>query len=189
MSKGLEFLKDCFENDEAFKKFEEKVDEKGIKVADLSNGDYVAKKKFDDKVSELNTLQTKYTELEKNAQTDEASKTKIADLEKQLGEYKTKYETLDKEHSHYLNRDTVISNGFKKEFADFVVSEINKNVSETIDFETAMKGYKAKNPQFTETEQKNKVITKQKSMPDMNGNNVEKQNNNDFMNSLIRGEQ
>lgn len=187
MSKGLEFLKDCFDNDEAFKKFEEKVDEKGIKVADLSTGDYVAKKKYDDKVTELNTLQTKYTDLERNAQTDEVSKTKISDLEKELGEYKTKYETLDKDHKHYLNRDTVISNGFKKEFADFVVSEINKNVSDTIDFETAMKGYKAKNPQFTEAEKK--VVIKQSSMPNMNGNGEGKQNNNDFMNSLIRGEQ
>lgn len=187
MSKGLEFLKECFENDEAFKKFEEKVDEKGIKVADLSTGDYVAKKKFDDKVTELSALQTKYTDLEKNSQTDEVSKNKIADLEKELGEYKTKYDVLDREHKHHLNREIVMTNGFKKEFADFVVSEISKNVSDTIDFETAMKGYKAKNPQFTEAEKK--VVIKQNSMPSMNGNNQEKQNNNDFMNSLIRGEQ
>lgn len=187
MSKGLEFLKECFDNDEAFKKFEEKVDEKGIKIADLSVGDYVAKKKYDDKVSEYNNLQTKYTELEKNVQTDEVSKNKINELEKQLGEYKNNYETLDKEHKHYMNRDKVISNGFKKEFADFVVSEINKNVSETIDFETAMKGYKAKNPQFTEAEKR--VVIKQNSMPSMSGNNQDKQNNNEFMNSLIRGEQ
>lgn len=183
----LEFLKDCFDNDEAFKKFEEKVDEKGIKIADLSAGEYVAKKKFDDKVTELNALQTKYTELEKNAQTDDISKNKISDLEKELGEYKSKYETLDKDHKHHLNRETVISNGFKKEFADFVVSEISKNVSDTIDFETAMKGYKAKNPQFTEAEKR--VVIKQNAMPNMNGNNDGKQNNNDFMNALIRGEQ
>lgn len=184
--KGIEFLKECFENDEAFKKFEEKVDEKGIKIADLSTGEYVAKKKYDDKVTEYNNLQTKYSDLEKNAQTDEASKTKIKDLETELGEYKSKYETLDNQHKHHLNKEMVLSNGFKKEFADFVVSEISKNVSDTIDFETAMKGYKAKNPHFTETEQK--VIIKQNSMPNMNGNNQEKQNNNEFMNALIRGE-
>lgn len=187
MPKAVEFLKECFENDEEYKKFESKVDEKGIKIADLSTGEYVAKKKFDDKVTELNNLQTKYTELEKTAQTDEASKNKINDLEKELGEYKTKYATLESQHQHHLNREMVLANGFKKEFADFVVSEISKNVNDNMDFETAMKGYKTKNPQFAEAKQQ--VITKQNSSPLMNGQNQETQNNNQFMNSLIRGEQ
>ena len=56
-----------------------------------------------------------------------------------------------------------------------------------MDFETAMKGYKTKNPQFAEAKQQ--VITKQNSSPLMNGQNQEPQNNNQFMNSLIRGEQ
>lgn len=181
---AVEFLKDCFENEEDYKKFASKVDEKGIKIADLSTGEYVAKKKFDDKANELQTLQTKYNELEKNNKPDEVTAKKIQDLEKELGDYKTKYNTLESQHNHYLNRETVINNGFKKEFADFVVSEISKNVSDNVDFETAMKGYKSKNPQFTEST----PVIKKASMPSMNGGNVDKNSDNGFMNSLIRGE-
>ena len=181
---NLEFLKECFDTEDDFKKFTTKADEKGIKIADLSTGEYVAKKKFDDKASELTNLQTKYTELEKNAKTDEASATKIKDLEKELADYKTKYTDLNNQHTHYLNRDMVIKNGFKQEFADFVVSEISKNVSDNIDFETAMKGYKTKNPQFTEGTQ----VIKKSSMPQMNGGVQDTNASNDFMNSLIRGE-
>ena len=49
MSEKLEFLKNCFENEEEYKKFAQKVDDNGIKIADLTSGEYVAKKKFDDK--------------------------------------------------------------------------------------------------------------------------------------------
>lgn len=185
MSEKLEFLKNCFENEEEYKKFAQKVDDNGIKIADLTSGEYVAKKKFDDKATELSNLQAKYTELEKNSQTDDVSKKKIEDLEKQLKEANDKYTTLDRDYNHYLQREKVTGAGFKKEFADFVVSEINKNVSDTVDFETAMKGYKAKNPQFTETEKK---VFKTGSMPDMTGTNKDTKNNNDFMNALIRGE-
>ena len=181
---AVDFLKECFENEEDYKKFAEKVDEKGIKIADLSTGEYVAKKKFDDKATELTALQNKYTDLEKNAKTDELSAKKIQDLENELTEYKTKYTDLSNQHNHYLNRETVINNGFKKEFADFVVSEISKNVSDNIDFETAMKGYKTKNPQFTETAQ----VVKKASMPTMNGGVQDTATSNNFMNSLIRGE-
>ena len=182
---SVEFLKDCFEKEEDYQKFATKVDEKGIKVADLSTGDYVAKKKYDDKASELTALQTKYNDLEKNnAKPDEVANKKIADLEKELTDYKTKYSDLSKEHKHHIARETVINNGFKKEFADFVVSEISKNVSDNIDFETAMKGYKTKNPQFTETP----PVIKKASMPTMNGGTPENNADNSFMNSLIRGE-
>ena len=77
MSEKLEFLKNCFENEEEYKKFAQKVDDNGIKIADLTSGEYVAKKKFDDKATELSNLQAKYTELEKNSQTDDVSKKKI----------------------------------------------------------------------------------------------------------------
>lgn len=182
---SVEFLKDCFENEDDYQKFATKVDEKGIKIADLTTGDYVAKKKYDDKASELVSLQTKYNELEKNnGKPDEVATKKIADLEKELTDYKTKYTDLDGKYNHYLNRDKVISSGFKKEFADFVVSEISKNVSENVDFETAMKGYKTKNPQYTETI----PVIKKSSMPTMNGGTQENNTDNSFMNALIRGE-
>lgn len=184
MSDKLEFLKECFESEDNFNKFTQKVDELGIKIADLTSGEYIAKKKFDTKVTELTNLQTKYNELEKNSQNDDVSKQKIEDLEKQLNEANTKYTTLNAEHNHYLQKDKVTGAGFKKEFVDFVISEINKNVTDTVDFETAMKGYKAKNPQFTETETK---VFKANSMPNMTGANKGTENNNDIMNALIRG--
>lgn len=183
---AVEFLKDCFENEDDYKKFASKVDEKGIKIADLTTGEYVAKKKFDDKANELTALQTKYEDLEKNTKPDEVTAKKIQDLEKELGEYKEKYTTLESQHKHYLNRETVLNNGFKKEFADFVVSEISKNVTDNVDFETAMKGYKSKNPQFTESAS----VFKKASMPTMTGGSQDKNSEgNGFMNSLIRGEQ
>lgn len=42
----------------------------------------------------------------------------------------------------------VVNAGIKPEFAKFVASEVLGQVSDTLDFDTALKAYKAKNPQF-----------------------------------------
>ena len=42
----------------------------------------------------------------------------------------------------------VVKAGIKPEFVKFVASEVLGQVSDTLDFDTALKAYKAKNPQF-----------------------------------------
>ena len=60
----MDFLKDLFsEEGLKFDDFVSKVNEKGYKLADLSKGSYVDKKKYDDDITSHNT---KYSELERN---------------------------------------------------------------------------------------------------------------------------
>lgn len=55
----MEFLKDLFTNGAlTFEQFSKAVNEKGIKLADLSRGQYVDKQKFENKVEEAKNIQT-----------------------------------------------------------------------------------------------------------------------------------
>ena len=77
----------------------------------------------------------------------------------------------------------VASAGIKPEFAKFVANEVLGLVTDTIDFDTALKSYKAKNPQYnTET-----TIIKKGSSMNLNGKTQPNQNEtNQLMNDLIR---
>ena len=79
----------------------------------------------------------------------------------------------------------VVNAGIKPEFAKFVASEVLGQVSETIDFDTALKAYKAKNPQFNS---ETTVIRKKVgSSLGLDGKGTNNQNEtNQIMNDLIR---
>ena len=89
----MEFLKELFTEALTFEAFSKACTEKGIKLADLSKGEYVAKGKLTevtdknkalaDKVAEY---ETKIGELKTAAGDADALKSKIADLEKTIAD-------------------------------------------------------------------------------------------------------
>ena len=79
----------------------------------------------------------------------------------------------------------VTSAGIKPEFAKFVASEVLGQVSDTLDFDTALKAYKAKNPQFnTETTVVRKKVGSSLGLEGKETNNQSE--TNQIMNDLIR---
>ena len=79
----------------------------------------------------------------------------------------------------------VVKAGVKPEFAKFVASEVLGQVSDTLDFDTALKAYKAQNPQFnTETTVVRKKVGSSLSLEGKETNNQDETNK--IMNNLIR---
>ena len=112
----------------------------GKKLADLSTGEYVSKKKYDDEVAKRTTLETsiqekdaKITELENkapqvvNPENYDNDMQELATLrnEKKANEYKAKIRGL----------------GVSEKFVDFVA----KSVEDGENFETAFNDFKSKN--------------------------------------------
>lgn len=113
----MEFLKALFEGGPlTWEEFSAKVAEKGFKVADLSKGNYVAKKKYEDDlatketaIEELNTqlkgrdgdIANLKKQLEDGSKDNE---TKISDLTAQLGKLQGDYDTARKDFEGKLSK-------------------------------------------------------------------------------------
>ncbi len=179
----LEFLKDCFDNEDSFKAFTDKVEEKGLKITEISAGDYVSKNKFNDETKKYKDMKQKYEELQKSIENDEGSKKQYEDLEKTYKDLEQKYTELENEHDRITKRMAITKGGIKEEFADFVYSEIKKKVNEDTDFDTAFKTFKKENPQYNTEATK----PRQGVNPDLTGTATD--NTNKFMNDLIRGKE
>lgn len=98
----MDFLKDLFsEEGLKFDDFVSKVNEKGYKLADLSKGSYVDKKKYDDDITSHNTkyseLEKKYNELTESIKSaDGGVQKKYDDLLANYNTLKTEKEAVDK---------------------------------------------------------------------------------------------
>ena len=183
-----EELKELFgENTLSYDDFSKAVEEKGMKLANLSAGGYVAKSKYDDDVKKAKNLdyKKKYEDLEASIQGDDGINAKLKNITTERDDYKSKYEDLNSKYSILEATTKVTSAGIKPEFAEFVASKVLKEVTDTIDFETALKSFKAKNPQYnSET-----TITRKKvgSSLGLDGKESNNQNEtNQIMNDLIR---
>ena len=185
-----EELKELFgENTLSYEDFSKAIEEKGMKLANLSAGGYIAKTKYDDDVKKAKNLdyKKKYEDLEASIQGDDGINAKLKNITTERDDYKSKYEELNTKYT-MLDATTKVANaGIKPEFAKFVASEVLGQVSETIDFDTALKAYKAKNPQFNlET-----TIIRKKVGSSLGLDGKEKNNQNEtnqIMNDLIRSE-
>ena len=131
-----------------YEAFSKALSEKGIKLADLSTGDYVSKSKFDDElkskdatITELNSqITTRDTDISnmktklENADTD--NKTKVADLTKQLGQLQATYDSAKSDYDAKLNKQSYefavkdfantkkfTSNAAKRDFINEMISE------------------------------------------------------------------
>lgn len=112
----MDFLKALFDNGAlTWEQFSQAVSDKGFKVADLSSGNYVSKRKFDDEIkqrettiNELNTqISTRDTDIQ-SLQTQLAdgtkdNETKFADLTSQLSTLQGKYDTQRTEYENKIN--------------------------------------------------------------------------------------
>ena len=127
------------------------VNSSGMKIADLSDGDFVTKQKYDDHVAKTKKLQADYDALKANPSESEQYKALLADRD----DWKGKYETQNAELTRSRQKDYLSSQKVRPEFSDFLLSEINKNVSDTVDFETAAKKYIADHSQYIEQEPAN----------------------------------
>jgi hypothetical protein len=147
------------------------ITEKGIKLADLSLGGYVAKDKFDEQVRKFNDYKTKN------------DVTKFADYDAIKAELETlKTEKADRELIEKLSGKKV-----KPEFQKFVLAEIKATMGEGDDFEKAMEAYLKANTQYVATEEeKPKPFFKSSSAPLDNGSG-EGKTTSQKMNALIRG--
>ena len=144
-------LKELFgENSLSYDDFSKAIESKGMKLANLSAGGYVAKNKYDDDLKKAKNLDynKKYEDLEESIQGDDGINAKLKNITTERDDYKSKYEELNSKYS-LLDATTKVANaGIKPEFAKFVASEVLGQVTDTLDFDTALKAYKAKNPQF-----------------------------------------
>ena len=146
-----EELKELFgENSLSYNDFSKAVEEKGMKLANLSAGGYVAKSKYDDDVKKAKALdwKKKYEDLEKSIEGNDGINAKLKNITNERDDYKSKYEDINSKYSILEATNKVISAGIKPEFAKFVANEVLGQETDTLDFDTALKAYKAKNPQF-----------------------------------------
>ena len=128
--------------------FEKAIADKGIKLADISSGEYVSKEKYDAQVTVAKDWKAKHKTLSDSVDGDEGYKTKLAQLESERDDFKTKFEALENEKTT-LERTSALSKlGVGEKFSKFALSEINSMVSDTVDFDTASKKWIADNSQF-----------------------------------------
>ena len=146
------------------------INEKGIKLADLSLGGYVAKDKFDDQTRRFNDYKAK-NDVSKYADYDSI---------------KAELETLKTEKADRELINKLTANKVKSEFVEFVLSKVKGNVTEQIGFDKAMETYLKENPQYLENTQGAPSYFRNTSVPLGNGAGNEK-GTNEMMNALLRG--
>ena len=90
----MDFLKALFETGAlTFEAFVAAVNAAGIKLVNLADGGYVAKEKFDGKVTELTTAQTSLAEA--NKAIEGFKSLDVEGIKKQVDEWKDKYEKAE----------------------------------------------------------------------------------------------
>lgn len=100
-----------------------------------------------------------------------------------LAELENSNNTKDKEINELKSLLKVKDSDVKKEFQKFVASEVSNMVNENTDFDTALKTYKANNPQyFGEV-----VVKKVQSSPSLSTGGKKEITTNSIMNDLLRG--
>ena len=154
-----------------YEAFESAIKEAGIKLADLSSGEYVSKHKYDDdikakddNITKLNDTITKrdtdLANLKKQLEEAGTDATKLGELTTQFNDLQTKYDTDIKEYQAQLKqqeyefavKDFANSKSFTSNAAkrDFVQSMIAKNLNvengKIIGGEDFTTGYLADNP-------------------------------------------
>ena len=143
---------------------------KGIKLADLSLGGYVARDKFDDQVRKFNDYKAK-NDVSKYADYDSL---------------KTELETLRSEKADRELTEKLSAKKVKPEFQKFVLSEIKSKVTDQVTFDKAMEDYLKANGQYIAKEEGKPTFFKGTSVPLENGSG-ESKNTNQKMNALFRG--
>lgn len=151
--------------------FTAKLNEKGIKLANIKAGGYVDKGKYDKLAGEY----AKYKQ--------ENDVSKYADydtLKEELEKLKA-----EKEEAEFVAK--VAEAKVDAKFQKFVVSEVKPLVSDKKDFKTCLDEYLKENPQFVENVQRRGVIRSGSQVSLDEGSGAGAKNINQKMNDFIRG--
>lgn len=151
--------------------FTAKLNEKGIKLANIKAGGYVDKGKYDKLAGEYAKYKQE-NDVSKYADYD----TLKAELEKLKAE---------KEESEFVAK--VAEAKVDAKFQKFVVSEVKPLVSDKKDFKTCLDEYLKENPQFVENVQRRGVIRSGSQVSLDEGSGAGAKNINQKMNDFIRG--
>ena len=100
-----------------------------------------------------------------------------------INELQTLNSKLENENKLLKATSEVAKSDVKPEFLKFVTSEVMAMVNDTTDFETALKTYKDKNPQFFG----GVVVKKVQSSPNLNNGGNKPTTTSDIMNDILRG--
>lgn len=145
------------------------VNEKGIKLADLSLGGYVARDKYDEQTRKFNQYKTD-NDVSKYADYDA--------IKQELEAFRT--EKADRELLEKLSAKKV-----KPEFQKFVLAEVKGKVTDEVTFDKAMESYLKDNAQYIASEESVKTFFKNSSVP-LEGGAGTKSGTNAKMNGILR---
>lgn len=151
--------------------FTAKLNEKGIKLANIKAGGYVDKGKYDKLAGEYAKYKQE-NDVSKYADYD----TLKAELEKLKAE---------KEEAEFVAK--VAEARVDAKFQKFVVAEVKPLVSDKKDFKTCLDEYLKENPQFVENVQRRGVIRSGSQVSLDEGSGAGAKNINQKMNDFIRG--
>ena len=151
--------------------FTAKLNEKGIKLANIKAGGYVDKGKYDKLAGEYAKYKQE-NDVSKYADYD----TLKAELEKLKAE---------KEEAEFVAK--VAEAKVDAKFQKFVVAEVKPLVSDKKDFKTCLDEYLKENPQFIENVQRRGVIRSGSQVSLDEGSGAGAKNINQKMNDFIRG--
>lgn len=151
--------------------FTAKLNEHGIKLANIKAGGYVDKGKYDKLAGDFAKYKQE-NDVSKYADYD----TLKAELEKLKAE---------KEEAEFVAK--VAEAKVDAKFQKFVVSEVKPLVSDKKDFKTCLDEYLKENPQFVENVQRRGVIRSGSQVSLDEGSGAGAKNINQKMNDFIRG--
>lgn len=122
----------------SYSEFEQKLKGAGatIKLANLKNGNYVDKAKFDKLNKSFADYKSKYSEVQQSSSSDEYKK-----LKSQYDDLSSKYTELQTQHDESQKMGLINSASVNPKFAKIVYNEVNSLVNDKKDFQTALNEY------------------------------------------------
>jgi hypothetical protein len=142
----MDFLKEHL-GEELYKEVSEKLKDKGIKIGDLSSGNYIAKEKHARILCEKEeTLKKKEAEIELlKKDMPEGEK-----LREQMTELSQELERSKGEINKYRNEKTVMSVGIKGKYVNAAICKAERLVDEETSFEKAVEKVAKDYPEWKE---------------------------------------
>ena len=156
-----------------------KLNNSGIKFADLSKGEYVSKDKYETADNEAKTYKNKYEKLFSSR--EDISSKELVKITAERDDYKSKFEETSNKLNSLERGIKVKEAKIDDKFKDFVISEVSKLVDDKTDFDTALKGFVEKNPQYKVPEKTRRV----NSSFSMSGNGQNETSKNDVFNNAL----
>ena len=171
----MEELKSLFgEGSLSYEEFSQKLGEisDSMSLANVKNGDYVSKTKYEEIEKKMSKLQEKYNALSETAHGYEELRTSYDTLKADYDALKEKQDTAEK-------MSLITGANVNPKFAKFVESEVQALTNESKDFKTALEEYLKDNKEFLNAN-RGSYVDLEKGMP-------KTKSENEIINEKIRG--